>query len=127
MDNCQKNALAVREHRQSEDPIRNPVMKNQNQAAGKNSTTDSKSQVKLPPLIELESAKNQSNALLYLLADSIDWHNTNGHWTEEHGNKMGVGIYELVHTTTGRLGHAFDAVWDEDHKKHTDASVITRN
>lgn len=62
------------------------------------------------PSAELNMACCQSNALVQLIAESMDDHNQRGHWTEKFGEEMCAGILELAAATRERLNRAVDAM-----------------
>jgi len=88
-------------------------MKNQNQGPLKDSGLSVVPQAPASPLSELESAKNQSTALLHLLLDSLCYHVEGSQWTHEFANKMSGGIAELTFATNERLERAVEALFDE--------------
>ncbi len=62
-------------------------------------------------ILELESAKAQSKALLKLLADNLDYWGSNGcQFGSEEDRSMCAGIAELVGSTNARLENALNSV-----------------
>jgi hypothetical protein len=59
-------------------------------------------------LNELEQAKLEAVTLLHLLCDSMDYHNSNGHWTVEFGDRMSAGIAGLVNRASEWLDRTYD-------------------
>ena len=93
------------------------------QTAEQVAATESRPAAMWPAILELEQARLQSNALLELLVDTLDYQATNGSWPQAEGNPIIAGVGQLVRMTQDRLTLAENLVSDAAKKMKSEASA----